>query len=295
MCVDLGEGVILSRTFIQEIEDNAPIRQGDIICRQVREPRGVGRLRYELGVIVTADCDIAQEKMGPFFTYVSIIPATSYLESFWAYEELQKLKLKCGSIAQAAIFDADRQRDPSVDRLSLEDLSNWVQRSSPEVIARAVGVQVDRNKQAMQSLEVLSLIGKSKEGPLLETLRSCWSLLGRSSTNQQSAVEAALEQRQMRSEYIFVPSIPNCEDRGFVITLRDIRSVPTNDVFGSLLTWRLKANDEGMYRLGRFSDAFRYSVAQKLAFLFSRIGLSAEFEAECKRVSQEVSSGYASQ
>ena len=41
-----------------------------------------------------------------------------------------------------------------------------------------------------------------------------------------------------------------------------------------------------MYRIGRFSDAIRYAIVQRMAYLFFRIGMSDEFESDCDTVAE---------
>jgi hypothetical protein len=54
-------------SYFQTVGTDAPIRQGDIIRKDI-----VGDDIHSIwGVVITADCDIAQQKMGEFFTYLT--------------------------------------------------------------------------------------------------------------------------------------------------------------------------------------------------------------------------------
>jgi hypothetical protein len=77
----------MKSSFFQDVSEASPIRQGDVIVRIHIGNDGTAS-EEEFGVIITADCDIAQEKMGPFYTYVSLVSAQQYVEHIWAAEEL---------------------------------------------------------------------------------------------------------------------------------------------------------------------------------------------------------------
>ena len=66
------------------IEDDVAIRQGDIIRRH----DGHSEI---LGLILTADCDIAQKKTNDRITWLEIVGADHYLENQWATEQLRRL------------------------------------------------------------------------------------------------------------------------------------------------------------------------------------------------------------
>lgn len=270
-------------SFVQQLKEEAPLRQGDIICREYRE-NSTEPYRTELGVIITADCDIAQDKMGPFFSYVSIISLEKYLTDVWAFEEVQRLRTRHSQAAITAIALADRRRDPEVNTLEQHDLVDWLQSSGATAIIEAVCLSEREQKNALVSLRIVEIIEKTKDTDcdLLQTLLECWTVQGKSEKEQRSLLAAAAEQRQMRMEYLLLPALPSVDGLGFVILLRDVRSISIGEMYRSRLDFRLRSAGVGMFRLGRFSDALRYLVSQRLAFLFSRIGMPRSFEIECE-------------
>jgi hypothetical protein len=72
-------------SFFQSVDGDSPIRQGDIIVPYNIDESNEEKIQF--GVIVTADCDIVQKKMGNFFTYVTMVTANYYLEEIWGFEE----------------------------------------------------------------------------------------------------------------------------------------------------------------------------------------------------------------
>jgi hypothetical protein len=87
----------------------------------------------------------------------------------------------------------------------------------------------------------------------------------------------------MRSDYLLTPTLPSETEVGFVVMLRDIRTIKPSDLFATRLDLRIgNGGESGMYRIGRFSDFIRYAIAQRMANLFSRIGMTEKFETECE-------------
>lgn len=62
--------------FFMPIEDTEDVRQGDII-RKFNSKTGEVE---KIGIVITADCDIAQKKAGERYTWLEIMPMTGYVE-----------------------------------------------------------------------------------------------------------------------------------------------------------------------------------------------------------------------
>ncbi len=56
--------------FFTQIEDTEEVRRGDII-RKLNPKTGEAE---KLGIVITADCDIAQRKAGERYTWLEIMP-----------------------------------------------------------------------------------------------------------------------------------------------------------------------------------------------------------------------------
>ncbi|MCG6272967.1 hypothetical protein K6U70_12610, partial [Vibrio vulnificus] len=86
--------------------------------------------------------------------------------------------------------------------------------------------------------------------------------------------------RNSREEFLFIPDLSCTDEMGMVLKLRDVRAINKNKVFQSKFDAKLSKNglENGILRVGRFSDYLRYSITQKFAMLFSRIGMPDSFE-----------------
>ena len=69
------------------VDDDDDIRQGDIVRRY---PSGHPSKIQQLGMVITADCDIAQNKNGNRFTILEILPGAIYLDDYWAPDQIRR-------------------------------------------------------------------------------------------------------------------------------------------------------------------------------------------------------------
>lgn len=271
--------------FFQPVSDQSPFRQGDVIKRNLSQSAEGQPTTAEWGVIITADCDIAQEKMGEFFTYLVIRSARDYVERVWASEEIARLVDRHGRAAVAHVLKADQARDPNARPLTLAELSEWARVDGAEAVLNAVKItQAPVRKKVATAMNVLALVADlTKSYPTaLERLRACWTCEGRKELEHRGLVQSALTQSQMRSDCMLTPTLPSEKEVGFVVMLRDIRAIRPSDLFASRLDLRIgDGTTSAMYRIGRFSDFIRYAIAQRMANLFSRIGMTDQFETEC--------------
>jgi hypothetical protein len=276
---------MIERSFFQPVSDQSPFRQGDVIRRDTA-PENDQSAKAEWGVVVTADCDIAQEKMGEFFTYLVIRSAREYVEHVWAREEISKIAERNGRIAIDLIHRADQMRDSSATPLTFSELLDWARSDSSDAILDAVTInQPAIRKKAGTAIEVFALtdLRMGDYRTPLERLRACWTRGDRKEPEQRGLVQNALRQHQMRTEYMLTPTLPSETEIGFVVMLRDIRAIKSSELFPSRLDRRIgNGSTSSMYRIGRFSDAIRYAIAQRMANLFSRIGMTEQFESECE-------------
>ena len=84
-------------------------------------------------------------------------------------------------------------------------------------------------------------------------------------------------------DFVLVPNVPDGDAKGYVVILRRIYGAKETDVFKSERDARLNDRPDALHRIGQFHDAVRFQIVQKMSFLFSRIGASEQFEAECSQ------------
>lgn len=258
---------------LQPVDGNQPFRQGDILCRISQQEQ------KEWGVIITADCDIANDKAGSYFTFLTIVTSDSYLKDSWAPEALRKVGQKTALKASELLSRAARKCDPGLADLSPEDVVEWLMdRSAAEVAAKVN----DTSGAMLNLLEAVRLshgIGCSND-PAFARLRAVWKLQGVSARGEHERFEAALDYNK-NPEYVFLPFLPQEHFLGYVVLLRSFQSVWESEVYKSLLSARIADRPNAWHRIGRLADYVRYSITQRMAFLFSRIGMRSVFETYC--------------
>lgn len=251
--------------------------QGDIL--QIFDDRNFAHH----GVVVTADCDLAQNKFGDHISYLPIVSVESYIDRIWARSELEKQASLSIKNSINALRDADRVRDPNVATLHPDELIDWLEKKSPDQIVSNFQI---RNKQKINNiisdLEIVSINQLAiKNSKYIKGLLSVWELSGLDDKKVLAKLKSALT--VMRQEFFYVPTIPESAGIGHIVLLRDLRPIHHAALHTSQVDFRL-THGEGVHgvRVGRFLPYLKYSVVQRLANLFARIGLENDFEDECE-------------
>lgn len=210
--------------------------------------------RPEWGVIITADCDIAQYKMGDYFTYLVILPAQDYLEHIWAAEEIGKIATRAGSAAVEQIHRMDKRRDPNAMPLEPAELLEWLRADGADAILDAVSItQASVRTKTRDTMETFALTDPHLTGfsTPLDRLKACWARSGRKEAEQRGLLQSALTPRQMRSDCVLTPTLPSESEVGFVVMLRDIRAIQSTALYPSRLDLRIRDGGwTSMYRVG---------------------------------------------
>jgi hypothetical protein len=267
-------------SYFVQVTDDDDIMQGDIIRTQSSATFG----RITWGFIITADCDIAQKKSGDRYTWLEIITANDYLEKYWAAEQLRRLVEKQSKNAAESLNSLIRRTNLELSPLTPRSLCNWLADRTPDEIVNAI---TSPNKTTDLKVTVYlhalrTALGHEAPSSKLERLRSSWTILGRDEKSQQSQIREAFDADRGFPDFFFVPELPRTGGYGFVIMLRSISSLSAQDLYSSELEARINDRPDAFYRIGRLSDGVRFAVAQKLAFLFSRIGMPSVFERACE-------------
>lgn len=268
------------REYLADVDEDSEIRQGDVL----RFPPGNSQTSPKWACVITADCDIAQKKAGEHLTCLEIIPANQYLNSYWAKEQLRKLVEKQSRVATEGVNGLLRRANHELDVLTESSLCAWLESRSADEIIAAIGAPSKIDRKLEETLNALR-VALGREGPSgnLERLKSAWALLGHDHKAQQSRLREAFDPDRGFPDFVLVPALPEAPEIGYVILLRSIFTIAATNVFPNELAARIEGRVDAYHRIGRFSDGLRFAVAQKLAFLFSRIGMATEFEEACEK------------
>jgi hypothetical protein len=233
------------------VVDDEDIRQGDVIRRF--SGSALGEVTW--GIIITADCDIAQKKAGDKFTWLEIIRSERYLECHWARDQLRRPIEKQSKVACEGLNSLMKNSALELSTITRYSLYEWLAGATVEDILRNVNTtQKPPEPKLTATLQALRIaLGYAEASSQLGRLRQAWTLLGRNENNQQAAIREAFD---------VVPELPNTDGYGFVILLRSISSLHSFDLFKTEADARIDDRPDAFHRIGRFSDALRFSVAQ---------------------------------
>ena len=253
--------------------DDDMFAQGDIVRRI-----GVQGQPGEYGLVLTADCDFAQRKNSNRISYIEIVSIERYLDDYWAPDQLAKHLLKQVSPAVQQIAGLMRR---SGSDLALNDtrLLDWLRRRTVEEVEAAMGIAFDAKLKRTLAGIRCAADDAAEPVPLRRWMR-LRQLMGDSTQQVRSAAAAAFAGTGF-PDYFVLPELPGSDEYGHVAVLRSMRTVPASEVYVSEIEARISDRPNDLHRAGRLPDGIRFAFAQKIAFLFSRIGLPEHYEAAC--------------
>lgn len=270
--------------FFAQIEDTEEVRQGDII-RKLHPKTGEVE---KLGIVITADCDIAQKKAGEHYTWLEIVPMVAYIEGPWAREQLRKLSEKRSKAICEYLNGQIRKLRPGLAALTHESLAQWLRsKTAEEILATATGQTPVAESKPLRDLQGFALtVGADENQSAFSRLQAAWTLFGVEEKTRQENVRNAVKDGGGFQDYFVLPELPQQTGLGFVVMLRSMWTIMAPDLYLTEQDARIHDRPHAFHRLGRLNDGIRFSITQKLAFLFSRIGMPTTFESACETAAE---------
>ncbi|PQA78930.1 hypothetical protein [Rhodoferax sp. TS-BS-61-7] len=270
--------------FFTHIEDTDEVRQGDII-RKLHPKTGEVE---QLGIVITADCDIAQRKAGERYTWLEIVPMAAYIEGPWAQEQLRKLAEKRSKVICEYLNGQIRKLRPGLAPLTQESLTQWLRnKTAEEVLASSTGQVPTADGKPLRDLQGFALsVSSDKNQNAFSRLKAAWTLFGVDDKVQQENVRNAFKDGGGFQDYFVLPELPRQSGFGFVVMLRSMWTIMSPDLYLTEQDARINDRPDAFHRVGRLNDGIRFSITQKLAFLFSRIGMPKTFESACETAAE---------
>ncbi|MGY6566543.1 MAG: hypothetical protein ACXIU5_17510 [Halomonadaceae bacterium] len=270
--------------FFTLIEDTEEVRQGDII-RKLNPKTGETE---KLGIVITADCDIAQRKAGERYTWLEIVPMAAYIEGPWAQEQLRKLSEKRSNAICEHLNSQIRKQKPGLTALTHESLVRWLcSNTAEEILTSATGKAPTADSKPLRDLQAFELtVSTDETQSAFGRLKAAWTLFGVEEKNQKESVRNAFKDGGGFQDYFVLPELPRQTGLGFVVMLRSMWTIMAPDLYLTEQDARIHDRPDAFHRLGRLNDGIRFSITQKLAFLFSRIGMPKTFESACETAAE---------
>lgn len=228
------------------------------------------------GIVVTGECDIAQRKFSNIFSYVELLPVSEFTWKYIIHPALESLAEEIADLFFDKLHAAPdfKDVDPSIiHALLLGDTpfppvqdQTLAQFHQDAIAARHEIAQLKSNTSALPSARV-QLENLYKLAKALQCRTRCHTI--------QSVYEKL---RTDPGDQFYVGPLPQ-ELEPHIASLRVLREIHKNHVVTkpSELS-ALPAGQKFAKPLCRLTAPYRYRLTQKLAAVFSDIGLPGEFE-----------------
>ena len=242
-------------------EPSDEIRQGTIIKFDTEKED------EKIGIIVTGDCDIAQNKHGKYLSYCNIISLDSYILNYFIQKKCQKKiaeKLKC----------LKSQIQDSLHR----ELSDSAFRELLQYDKETLRKIISKNSLINEIIDLQPFCRKT-EFSINDYITIC----------NQKKKEFENEVKNFPGDKFFIATIPDpeCETEGFVVNLRRIREIKREDI-----SVRYFGSTPSCFVLGKLNSPYKEKLAQALGCMFSDLGLPVDFENERNNIISKISGDY---
>lgn len=255
--------------------ESQDIRQGDIIFRKTRTEQ-------TYGLVITADCDIAKGKHGNHYTWIKVIPTAEYLEKNWAPTEIKKIQSKQSKTALEYVNKKLREQD--LNALSEETMISWLTETGVNQFITKLGIQ-ECPPEILNIITGLYKISEPSETSSIDKIRTAAAFFKLKIENIALNAQQNLKKGDDGfPDFFCLPGLCGELENGCVALLRHIYSTQDETIYTCEANAKIDGNPNSFYRMCRLNDRVKYSIVQKTTFLFSRIGMTTEFEEHTENV-----------
>lgn len=233
-------------------------------------------------MIINADCDIAQSKNSGHISWVEIIPASTYLDKYWAWDQAVKtLKKQSNNILQQ-VNSAIHKINPQLNELDSHNLHQWIKEHGAEKMCTQINIRDENILNRLIACE--NFLKTNREQFSFDALTILCAAFGTEAKKLQTEALKYLGRTADFPDFVLVPGMPGQMEQAFVVMLRNIMGWRQDYIYTSETAALIRDDRYAFYRVGRFSDTLRFQIVQKLCFLFLRIGSSADYDGDCDAV-----------
>jgi hypothetical protein len=264
------------------------VRQGDIL---IRMQEGSSSIR-DTYLVITADCDINKYKFGTHLACLKIISFEAYVRNIWAGAKLEKVIQVASKELREQAAKWHKLALGEESGLTTESVSRWALGATSTEICDALSIPNTERAKFVKSVESFKAANNK-----IKSLVDCDPLTHLAEYTAElknqpldSTWTKLLQQAQGESlpEDVFILSnLPQIDYQGAIILLRELHPIAYSDVYYRASDARAKS---AFLRAGRLEPQFKYAVSQSFGTLYSRIGLSTDYEKRRKAVVDSVAS-----
>ena len=262
------------------VADGTDLRQGDVFV--FRDEDGVRDLWQQIGIVVTADCDLANNKHGGILSYVPVLSLRNYL----AQVVLPKLAVDQRARSLNRMTEAIKQAESAggvADGLSARAIEEFATMGGGmrELIAHLGRISTDQEGRIADAITEIEVYDRV---PTLSSYEEIFSALVTiiRPTKRKTAEELLVAELRNRLDNLpgdafFISALDDSRRGGYVAYLRLVRELRSHQVS----TTYFKRYGRGVVaeRISRLQAPYLYRLTQLLAEVFASIGLSEDYEA----------------
>ncbi|MBI3372704.1 MAG: hypothetical protein HY017_13245 [Betaproteobacteria bacterium] len=263
-----------------------PVRQGDIFIWRGQETNDPWK---QFGIVVTADCDIAQSKTHNSLSYVPLLPLRHYIEAFWAVQRLKRTIEQRTGDAIALVHRHHAVANASAKRITTEAFHRWIRSTSADEICNGLGIsdEKERRKFSEKHYKILKKLIDYFDAPKATSALSvlCDVRFLGNADKPEKVVEQAVDDLTDRlpQDCFLISGIPeHHETKGLVAMLRYVRAMDEDDITSSLAVFR--DGTPHALRVCRLTSPFKFALMQQFALLFTRVGLPDSHDEHLEQV-----------
>lgn len=252
---------------------NEPLAQGDVF-EWVELHKA--RPWKTFGVIVTADCDLFQDKANGRISYVPAFTAEDYLWHFWKNKRLAPvLKSNFGKlrVRTSKLLIAQTEGAAELSEEAMTYMIRQHRENLPDIIGLKDKGQIAIYRTILDKvIALIDLLGS--ENPNLVQLVSCYQhLTNKTGTENQEQLVKDFQSAlgTLPGDIFHITTTSGMEDGGLFLLLRYISQCDVSDI--AVRPEDLRFGSAKARRIGRIAAPFRYAMTQNLGRVFSDIGL----------------------
>jgi hypothetical protein len=249
------------------VTDPIPICQGDVL--EWLESRD-----DSYAIVVTADCDIANDKYGDYLSYVPAIPLRSYIADMYLKDQLLKEASKLTTQMYEFVRGLQTIGRPDVSRpLSSDAIEGWLASTTVPDVLKILNIGDTSAEQKLTNM--LLMRQRLQDPPVTDT--EIIELLSEARGAKRRNIHRQIHDHLIRlpGDKLYMSTVDggsNCS--GFIVLLRRLREIAAEDIaIRPTQTPAARAK-----RVARLTSPYRYRLTQQLADIFASIGLPREYE-----------------
>jgi len=267
--------------------DDLPLRQGDVV-------EFIAPTSTRFGIVVTADCDIAQLKHNNTISYVPLLALPSFLATFFVPRRLDRALPQLRQDLTRRLTAARQQAQPNSSPFSEEAIDVWVNNADAVAITEAVETPKERREDLIALINTYRRAREARGSDDIDVGVDALTAIGvyRGTTNEKALAKIQEEiqgyLRSLPGDAFFIGSIGETPElrSGFIAYLRILRELHPSNV--ALRPADLRSAEVHVKRVARLKSPYVYRLTQQLASVFASIGLPTEYETERDRLAKTV-------